>query len=95
MIGAYSNCFFQSALQNACIAYLLIACFCTGTQGYGGEAGAYIATQGPMTNTVNDFWAMVWQEKSPAIVMITKLAEQNRVTTYLLFLRLRSTYLLT
>jgi len=32
-----------------------------------------------MTNTVNDFWAMVWQEKSPAIVMITKLTEQNRV----------------
>jgi len=48
-------------------------------QGYGGEARAYIATQGPMTNTVNDFWAMVWQEKSPAIVMITKLTEQNRV----------------
>jgi len=49
-------------------------------QGYGGEAGAYIATQGPMINTVNDFWAMVWQEKSPAIVMITKLTEHNQVS---------------
>jgi len=64
-------------------AYLLISCFSTDTQGYGGEARAYVATQGPMTNTVNDFWAIVWQEKSPAIVMITKLAEQNRVTACL------------
>jgi len=58
-----------------------------GMQGYGGDAGVYIATQGPMANTVNDFWAMVWQEKSPAIVMITKLTEQNRVpvqTVYVL-----------
>ena len=48
-------------------------------QGYAGEARAYIATQGPMTNTVVDFWAMVWQERAPAIVMITKLTEHNRV----------------
>ena len=49
-------------------------------QGYGGESRAYIATQGPMTNTVNDFWTMVWQERSSAIVMITKLTEHNRVS---------------
>ena len=34
--------------------------------------------QGPMSNTVLDFWRMVWQEKAPIVVMITKLKEKNR-----------------
>ncbi|CAH2277887.1 receptor-type tyrosine- phosphatase R [Pelobates cultripes] len=46
-------------------------------KGYGGTARAFIATQGPMINTVNDFWQMIWQEDSPVIVMITKLKEKN------------------
>ncbi|XP_072511476.1 receptor-type tyrosine-protein phosphatase R isoform X2 [Notamacropus eugenii] len=46
-------------------------------RGYSGEEKAFIATQGPMINTVNDFWHMVWQEDSPVIVMITKLKEKN------------------
>ncbi|XP_067906523.1 receptor-type tyrosine-protein phosphatase R-like [Heterodontus francisci] len=46
-------------------------------RGYGGQQRAYIATQGPMINTVNDFWWMVWQEDCPVIVMITKLKEKN------------------
>lgn len=46
-------------------------------RGYLGQERAFIATQGPMVNTVNDFWHMAWQEAAPAIVMITKLKEKN------------------
>lgn len=38
----------------------------------------YIATQGPLPNTVNDFWWMVWQEKSDCIVMVTKEIERGK-----------------
>lgn len=48
-------------------------------QGYNGQEKAYIATQGPMRNTVSDFWEMVWQEKVPLIVMLTQLRETKEV----------------
>ncbi|XP_057710651.1 tyrosine-protein phosphatase non-receptor type 5 isoform X2 [Corythoichthys intestinalis] len=46
-------------------------------RGYRGDEKAFIATQGPMANTVDDFWLMAWQEAAPAIVMITKLKEKS------------------
>ncbi|KAI1230882.1 hypothetical protein IHE44_0008314 [Lamprotornis superbus] len=45
--------------------------------GYAGRPREYIATQGPMLNTVTDFWEMVWQEEAPLIVMITELQESK------------------
>ncbi|XP_045392183.1 tyrosine-protein phosphatase non-receptor type 7 isoform X1 [Lemur catta] len=44
-------------------------------RGYDGQEKVYIATQGPMPNTVSDFWEMVWQEEVSTIVMLTQLRE--------------------
>ncbi|XP_043846704.1 tyrosine-protein phosphatase non-receptor type 11-like isoform X1 [Dromiciops gliroides] len=38
----------------------------------------YIATQGCLQTTVNDFWAMVYQENTHVIVMTTKEMERGR-----------------
>lgn len=38
----------------------------------------YIATQGPLANTKNDFWQMVWQEGTVVIVMTTKEFERSK-----------------
>jgi protein tyrosine phosphatase len=39
----------------------------------------YIATQGPLPATVNDFWHMVQQELVKCIVMITREIEGLKV----------------
>lgn len=38
----------------------------------------YILTQGPKRETIFDFWRMVWQERSSAIVMLCQFVETNR-----------------
>ncbi|XP_039605178.1 tyrosine-protein phosphatase non-receptor type 7-like [Polypterus senegalus] len=46
-------------------------------RGYGASEKMFIATQGPLENTVCDFWEMVWQDHCSLIVMITKLQEEK------------------
>ena len=43
------------------------------------KTNAYIAAQGPMPNTVGDFWRMIWEHRLSTIVMLTKVTEGGKV----------------
>ena len=43
------------------------------------KPNAYIVTQGPTEETVNDFWRLVWQENVSAIIMLTKTFDFTKV----------------
>ncbi|XP_073704980.1 receptor-type tyrosine-protein phosphatase F isoform X6 [Garra rufa] len=43
------------------------------------KQNAYIATQGPLPETLTDFWRMVWEQRASTIVMMTRLEEKSRV----------------
>ncbi|XP_041126658.1 protein tyrosine phosphatase receptor type Fa isoform X5 [Polyodon spathula] len=43
------------------------------------KQNAYIATQGPLPETLSDFWRMVWEQRTNTIVMMTRLEEKSRV----------------
>ncbi|XP_064178165.1 receptor-type tyrosine-protein phosphatase H-like isoform X3 [Anguilla rostrata] len=47
--------------------------------GYGKNARQYIAAQGPLPSTVNDFWRMIWEQRAHSVVMVTNCREGERV----------------
>lgn len=40
----------------------------------------YIATQGPLPGTKDDFWQMVWEQNAHSIVMVTQCVERGMVS---------------
>ncbi|XP_061096134.1 protein tyrosine phosphatase receptor type Fa isoform X4 [Conger conger] len=43
------------------------------------KQNAYIATQGPLPETLSDFWRLVWEQRTNTIVMMTRLEEKSRI----------------
>lgn len=50
----------------------------SGVQGYR-QKDSYMASQGPLQHTIEDFWRMIWEWRSCSIVMLTELEERGQV----------------
>ncbi|XP_019909843.2 tyrosine-protein phosphatase non-receptor type 21 isoform X5 [Esox lucius] len=56
----------------------------------GGEEWNYIASQGPLSNTCQDFWQMVWEQGVAIIAMVTAEEEGGREKSFRYWPRLGS-----
>lgn len=62
-----------------CCNIKLISTHCGQFQGCNSRR-EYIATQGPLPGTKDDFWKMVWEQNVHNIVMVTQCLEKGRVS---------------
>jgi protein tyrosine phosphatase len=46
---------------------------------FNGEKKYFIATQGPIPKSMNNFWRMIWNEAVTVVVMLCGLQEHGRV----------------
>ena len=72
----YINSCYIDVCNDTTICTYICVIFCI-VQGYL-KPNAYIASQAPMPETTKDFWQMVWDNKVPAIIMLTKLVEAGK-----------------
>ncbi|KAM6973397.1 tyrosine-protein phosphatase non-receptor type 21 isoform 2-T2 [Aplochiton taeniatus] len=56
----------------------------------GGEEWSYIASQGPLSHTCQDFWQMVWEQGVAIIAMVTAEEESGREKSFRYWPRLGS-----
>ncbi|KAM3178407.1 hypothetical protein ACTXT7_002624 [Hymenolepis weldensis] len=42
----------------------------------------YILTQGPLLQTVGHFWQMIWEQKSPVIIMLNRFTEKGTLKCF-------------
>jgi len=51
-------------------------------KGYNGKEKTYVACQGPLAETVDDFWNMIWTQQIHVIVMLTREEENDTIKCY-------------
>ena len=42
---------------------------------------AVFVLQGPLANTCNHFWQMIWEQNTYSVVMLNRVVEKNQVRT--------------
>ena len=73
-----------SVCLSVCLAIALCLCVCfflflsPTLQGYK-QRRAYIATQGPLSETVVDMWRMIWENDCCCIIMLCRTVENGQV----------------
>ena len=72
--------YINASFIDVCISYVFVKLITIiiYQQGYG-EKKAYIASQGPMTTSIEDFWRMIWEQNVKTVVMLSRLVEDGKV----------------